>query len=625
MPPRDRSTSWFGLFKRGAGKSSPASFGDQGARTKQRAVHGWDKRLVQSLTSARLPTWRQIRHLPEVLSSSDGLRLRLGSLLFVIGLAIVGVAFYYAHTVFGPARGGELIEGVVGSPRSLNPVLSVSNDVDNDLMRLMYSRLFTVDGDGNLTPDLVSSYDVSPDQKTYTLTIKGGVKWQDGEALTADDVLFTFGLIQDPAWKSPLHVTFKDVTVEKPDDRTIKLTLKDPYSQFLRLLDFGILPRHVWKDVDPQSAPMADASLKPIGSGLFAFDELRRDKRGFVMSYTLKRNEQYYGQLPYLDRITFQFYPDYLSALDALEKRQITSLSFVPRDMRKQVTSLASVTPVSLELPQATAVFFNPNVNAILKDREVRRALIMGIDKGRILFDVLGGDGHPLDRPALPGFSATSTNPIPFNVAGAGALLDSLGWKLDPADGLRKRVTPADRKTKTPEKTETLHLTLTTVDQPESMSVASILKSGWTALGVDVTISAVPASDIHRMVIAPRSYEALLYSQLMAADSDPYPFWHSSQIKDPGLNLAMFNDREADDALEAARKATDTGAREQAYLKFLSVLADQLPAAFLYSPSYTYAIPAGMKGFSGTWVNSPSDRFATVASWYLQTARVWKK
>lgn len=585
--------------------------------------------MVHSLTSARLPTWRQIRHLPEVLSSNDSFRLRVGGLLLVIGLAVVGTAFYFSHTVFGPAVGGEIVEGVVGTPRSLNPVLSVSNDVDNDLMRLAYSRLFTTDGGGNLTPDLVEKYDVSSDLKTYALTIRDDAKWHDGQALTADDVLFTLALIQDPAWKSPLHATFKDVTVEKTDERTIKLTLKEPYAAFLSLLDFGVLPRHVWKDVVPQNAAMTEASLKPIGSGAFAFGEMRRDKRGFVLSYTLKRNEGYYAQPPYIERLTFRSYPDYASAIEALRNRQIDSLSFVPRDMRADLNGLANITPVPLELPQATAVFFNPGQNEALKDKEVRRALIMGIEKVRILFDVLGGDGHPLDRPSLPGFSATSSNPVPFNLDGGAALLESLGWKLDPTTHLRARVTPPSTKAsggKSAEaKTETLHVTLTTVDQPESLNVASIVKNGWAAMGVDVSIEAVPASDIHRSVIAPRAYQALLYSQLLAADSDPYPFWHSSQIKDPGLNLAMFADRDADDALEAARTTTDPAARQEDYKKFLSVLADQLPAAFLYSPSYTYAIPAGLKGFGGKWVNSPSDRFATVASWYLKTARVWKK
>jgi peptide/nickel transport system substrate-binding protein len=619
VPSSDGSRSIFGRFKRDAGRSRPADFGDRKTWPADRGVQGWDKRLVHSLTSARLPSWRQIWHLPEVLSSSDGAKLRLGALLFAAGLAVVSIAFYYAHTAFGPAVGGEVIEAVVGTPRSLNPILSVSNDVDNDLTRLTFSRLFTVDGGGNLATDLVTDYSASPDLKTYTLTIRDDATWHDGQPLTADDVLFTFSLIQDPAWKSPLYATFKDVSVEKIADRKIKLTLKQPYAQFLYLLDFGILPKHVWSTVDPQNEQMAEADLKPIGSGPFLFANLSRDKRGFLLSYSLKRNEKYYAKPPYLEKITFEFFPDYASAIDALRKRQVTSMSFVPRDMRGELHGLSNVLPVSLGLPQVTAVFFNAANNPVLKDSDVRRALIMSIDKVRIVFDAMGGDAHPIDHPALPGLSANSTNPIPFNLAGAGALLDNLGWKVDPSDGLRKR---SDKKSKTP---ETLAVTLTIVDQPESQHVAQIIKDGWSALGIQVTLDAVASSEMHRTVLAPRAYEALLYSQLLGADSDPYPFWHSSQVKDPGLNLAMFADKDADAALEQARQTSDPNVRQEAYRKFLAVLADRLPAAFLYSPSYTYAIPSDLKGFSGSWVNNPADRFATVAGWYLKTGRVWKK
>ncbi len=579
---------------------------------------------MHSLASARLPTWRQIRHLPEVLSSNDSVRLRLGAGLLLLGLLLVGGGLYFSHTAIGPAVGGTITEGVVGSPRSLNPILSISNDVDNDLTRLMFSRLFTTDGAGRVTPDLVANYGVSPDQKTYTLTLRDDAKWHDGQPLTADDVLFTFSLIQDPAWKSPLLTFFKDVTVAKADDHTVTLTLKEPYAQLLSHLNFGILPRHVWKDVDPQDAATAEVSLKPVGSGPFKFDDVKRDKRGFVMTYTVARNAAYYGQVPYLEKITFQFYQDYDSALDALRKRQVDSLSFVPRDRREDLKSLAHVTAISLELPQVTAVFFNPSNNAALKDKGVRRALTMAIDKGRILFDVLDGDGHPIDHPVLPGLGATSTAPVPYNLEAAGSLLDSLGWKIDGTDGLRKRLTAAAPKSKTPPQSETLSVTLTTIDQPESLNTATIIKNGWTALGVSVTVNAVAPSDIYRDVIKPRAYEALLYGQLLGGDLDPYPFWHSSQIQDPGLNLAMFADRDADAALEAARRTADPSVRTQQYAKFLSILADQQPAAFLYSPSYTYAIPADLKGFGGTRVNDPSDRFATVASWYLKTSRQWK-
>ncbi len=610
---RERSVSLFDRLKRGWKRRPSASF---------REHEGWDKRLVQSLTSARLPTWRQIRHLPEVLSSSDSLRLRLGIGMFAIGLALVSGGFYFSHTHVAPTVGGTVTEGVVGTPHSLNPILALSNDVDNDLTRLVFSRLFTTDGNGRVVPDLVENYTVSADQKTYTLTLRDGVRWHDGQALMADDVLYTFSSIQDHARKSPLQPFFKEVAVEKPDDITIKLTLKEPYAQFLSHLTFGILPRHVWKDVNPQDAQMAEANLKPIGSGPFKFDDLRRDKRGFVLSYTLARNASYYQPAAYLEHLTFQFYQDYDSALEALRKRQVDSLSFVPRDKREELKSQSHVVAVSLELPQVTAVFFNPRQNAILKDKNVRRALTMAIDKGRILFDVLDGDGHPVDHPVLPGMSATSTISIPYNLAAAGALLDSLDWKIDATDGLRKKTTSTGKKGETT--SETLALTLTTVDQPESLNTATIIKNGWAALGVDVTLNAVSASDMHRTVIRPRAYDALLYGQLLGSDLDPYPFWHSSQIQDPGLNLAMSADRQADDALETARRMADPSLRQQAYAKFLSVLSDEQPAAFLYSPSYTYAIPAALKGFGSIRVTDPSDRFATITSWYLKTSRQWK-
>lgn len=609
---RDRSRSLFGRFSRGKGRRSSASLREQS---------GWDKRLVHSLASARLPTWRQIRHLPEVLSSNDSFRLRLGAVLLLAGFVLLGVRYYYAHTEIGPSVGGEIVEAVVGTPRSLNPILSVSNDVDNDLTRLLFSRLFTVDGSGRVVPDLVEDYDISADQKTYTFVIRDNARWHDGEPLTADDVIFTLALIQDPAWKSPLLPLLKDVKFEKSGERTVALTLAEPYAQFLSRMNFGILPRHVWKDVLPQDAAMAEASLKPIGSGPFKFGDMRRDKRGFVLSYTIERNADYYKEAPYLEKMSFHFYPDFETALEALRKRQVHSLSFVPRDMRAELSGLSHVIPVSLELPQVTAVFFNTRNNDALKDKDVRRALTMAIDKIRILFDVLGGDGHPLDRPALPGMSATSTTPVPFRIDEAGVLLDNLGWKIDPEDGLRKKDVDKDPKTDM----KTLSVALTTVDQPENLNVASIIRNGWAALGVEATVNAVPASEIHRTVIKPREYEALLYGQLMGTDPDLYPFWHSTQVQDPGLNLAMFANDDADDALEEARRTAEPAARQEAYRKFLGVLAEEIPAAFLYSPSYTYPMPTELKGFTGTRVASPSDRFATVSAWYLETARVWKK
>ena len=574
--------------------------------------NAWNSRLVQSLSRTRFPSWRQIRHLPEVLSSNDSLRLQLGVLCVLFGLGIFGTQFYFSHSQMVPAIGGILTEGLVGTPRSLNPVLAPSNDVDADLARLTYSSLFAADADGALSPDLVDTFDISADQKTYTLNLRQA-KWHDGQALTADDVIFTFSLLQDPNWKSPLQAEFRDVTVDKVSDSTVRFSLKSPFAPFLSELTFGIAPKHIWKNVNAQDVLQAEANLKPVGSGPFEFSDVTRDGRGFVLTYDLKRNPDYFRQAPYLEGISFRFYPDFAGAVDALKKHQVDSLGFVPRDLRTDLASVGRTVVVSLELPQYTAVFFNQTRNPVLKDKAVRQALAMSVNKSRVLLDVLHGEGRPIDGPPLPGNSASNTES--FEPETAGKMLDEDGWKID-TDGLRKKTIS---KTVVP-----LRLTLTAVNQPESMAAADIIKQSWTAIGVGVEIFPVEPSDAYRTVIKPRAYDALLYGQLLGADPDPYPFWHSSQAGDPGQNLAMLVNRQADDAIEKARATTDEPTREAQYGKFQAVLANEIPAVFLYSPTYAYPMPDELKGFAGTRIPAPSDRFATVTQWYLKSKRAWK-
>lgn len=580
---------------------------------------------MHSLANTRFPSWRQIRHLPEVLSSNDNLRLQVGSVLVLFGLAVFGARFYYSHTQLVPAVGGTMTEGIVGTPRSLNPILAISNDVDSDLVRLTYSSLFAADGNGALTPDLVDGYTVSPDQKIYTLRLLPA-KWHDGKPVTADDVVFTFSLLQDPNWKSPLQTEFIDVAAQKIDDGTVRFTLKSPFAPFLSELTFGIVPEHVWKDVSPQDVLQAEANLKPVGSGPFEYSDLKRDGRGFVLSYDLKRNPGYYRQTAFLEGLSFRFYPDATAALDALKRQEVDSLSYVPRDLRTNLSSISQTVAVSMELPQYMAVFFNQSRNVALKDKAVRQALALATNTSRIMLDVLHGEGHPIDGPPLPVSSATGT--IAFNPDSAGTLLDAAGWKIDKADGIRKKTTTVATKTKTgtvnTQSAVPLHITLTAVDQPESLATAKIIKDSWVAIGVAVDLNAVAVADASRTVVKPRDYEALLYSQLLGPYSDPYLFWHSSQANDQGQNLALFVNRQADDAIEAARATTDPSVRQTQYGRFLTVLANEVPAVFLYSPSYVYPLPANLKGFTGTRTSAPSDRFATVTGWYLKTQRAWK-
>ncbi|MCX6747780.1 MAG: ABC transporter substrate-binding protein [Candidatus Nomurabacteria bacterium] len=138
-----------------------------------------------------------------------------------------------------PMAGGSINEGIVGTPRFINPVLA-SSDADKDLVSLVYGGLMRKDKNGNLIPDLAEKVDISKDGLTYTFTLKDEIFFHDNTPVTADDVLFTISKIKDEVLKSPLKANWDGVSVEKIDLKTIKFTLKQPYTSFLENVILGI-------------------------------------------------------------------------------------------------------------------------------------------------------------------------------------------------------------------------------------------------------------------------------------------------------------------------------------------------------------------------------------------------
>ena len=116
----------------------------------------------------------------------------------------------------------------------------------------------------------------------------------------------------------------------------------------------------------------------------------------------------------------------------------------------------------------------------------------------------------------------------------------------------------------------------------------------------------------------------LLFGENLGSDPDPFPFWHSSQNEYPGLNLAIFSNKTVDQLLEDARKTSDWETRKKDYLQFQKIVAQELPAIFLYNQTYTYPQDSSVKGFDVKNISMPSDRFANLSEWYEKTKRIWK-
>lgn len=116
----------------------------------------------------------------------------------------------------------------------------------------------------------------------------------------------------------------------------------------------------------------------------------------------------------------------------------------------------------------------------------------------------------------------------------------------------------------------------------------------------------------------------LLFGEVLEIIPDPYPFWHSSQVKDPGLNLAKYENKSADKLLESARVSLDEETRAKKYQEFQDILIGDAPALFLYSPEYIYYVSKNIKGVDAKIIAEPSKRFANIEGWFIKTKRAWK-
>ena len=171
---------------------------------------------------------------------------------------------------------------------------------------------------------------------------------------------------------------------------------------------------------------------------------------------------------------------------------------------------------------------------------------------------------------------------------------------------------------------EFLTLQLTAVNQPENVRAAELLKNALQTIGFKVVVNIVSVSNLTNTVLPERDYEALLYGQILNGVVDLYPFWHSSQLSHPGLNLAGLSDKDADKLLQTARQTSDESVRAESYKNFQKILDKETTAVFLYSPKYTYLLPARIQGFGVERIGIPADRFNNIGDWYMKTKKEFR-
>lgn len=601
-----------------------------------------DKKLVLSLSKSRIPKLKQLKYIKKYLSKSE-LWLLYGSIAMILFSAVCwGTYFYFTNLEIVPKKGGEYSEGLVGTPKYINPLYEKVSDVDNDISKLIFSSLFKRNKNGELAKDLVEGYQISDDRKVYSLKIRNDVKWHNGARLTANDIYFTFNAIKEPEYKSPLRASFTGVTIEMIDDYNFKFVLSNPYAAFLELLIFGIMPAEIWSFIQPEAANLAGLNLEPIGSGAYRYSGLIKEKKlGTIKEYKLIVNEDYYGQKPYAD-INFKFYATFADAVNALNNNEIDGLSYLPSELKENIITPKTFSFHNLYLPQMTVLFFNQEKNPVLADKALRQAMAYAIDKNFLINDLLDGGAYSVSGPILPNSFVyyNEQKEYDYNISEAKKLLDSIDWKI--VEITEEMIEQANNDIKSEDedvrakaekiiqagsgawlkKDENfLTVNLRTIDREEYQKITEEVKNYWEAIGIKVAVEIIPASQAQAMVIKPRDYELLFYGQTLGADPDPYSFWHSSQANEHGFNIANFINKDVDKLLEDARLTSEISVRQENYQKFQEIIAEEVPAIFMYSPLYTYVQGNSVKGFDVKNIFTPSDRFNNINEWYLETEK----
>ncbi len=530
-----------------------------------------------------------------------------------------------------PKHGGALVEGIVGTPRFVNPLLAAS-DADHDLTQLVYSGLLRAQPDGSMVPDLAESYTESPDGLTYSFVIRNTAVWSDGVPVTADDVVYTVEEAQDPTLKSPRFVNWQGVSVEKTGEKAVAFKLKQPYAPFIYNLSLGILPAHLWKNLSSDQMPFSSLNTNAVGSGPFVISSVTRSSDGIPTEFSLRSNPSYALGEPYIADLYIKSFPTEQALSDALQSKAVDSASNLSPATAGKVKASGSARILSAPLTRVFGVFFNQSQDEVLVHKEVRQALDAATDKDALIKNILQGYGTAIDGPLPPSVAeklsaesgalsltaSSSALQASSTLASAAQLLTKGGWKKDPATGIYG----LKAKTKG-SATTTISLTLSTADIPELVLAAKKLQENWNAVGIQTDVQVYEPSDLNQSIIRPRKYDALLFGLVTGRNSDLYPFWHSSQRLDPGLNIALYTNPKADKLLEKMRLATSSDALSSEYADLKSMIDADTPAIFLWSPDFLYAIPAKLHGVKLGEITASSDRFLGAEKWYVETDHVW--
>ncbi|MGH2465658.1 MAG: ABC transporter substrate-binding protein [Candidatus Limnocylindrales bacterium] len=498
-------------------------------------------------------------------------------------------------------------EGIVGSPSSITP-LTARTQADRDLSRLVFSGLVARGADSTYVPDLAASWTTDSSGKTWTFSLRSGAQWQDGTPVTADDVVFTVGLLKDPAYRGPLAGSWREVTVARIDAQTVQFTLASPIAGFLEDALVGILPQHLLAGTPVTDLADSTFANEPVGSGPFRLVHWDATSADLIPASTSAAPALVPG-------FELEFFSDSAKLAAAYRSGSLDSAVALDPAAALDVSKL----PGSRLLAYPTTTFTSVAINLRpghpeLAPIAVRKALLQALDRPAMVTSVLAGLGTQADSPVPPGswaFDPKASPPVKANPTAAAAALKAAGW------------TKAAAGWEAPKAKVPFALELLSPDDasnPIAWSAAEIVTSQWRTFGLKVShVGLAPTELVSRLSAG--TFVAALVDVNIGIDPDLYPLFASSQALSGGANITGIQDSTLNGLLVAARQPGTDAARRTAFSKLEAALAGNPAMLPLFFEDDLVVVDSRVSGPSIQPLADLSDRFWDVLAWRLADGR----
>ena len=526
--------------------------------------------------------------------------------------ALVQIMWYDdSYRVESFANGGDYTEAVLGEVNSMNP-LYAANNAERTLGRLLFANLVSPDASGHNKGELAKTVKMDDSGKIWTVTLRDGILWSDGEAITADDVIYTIDLIRDASAKTTVSADFSRVTVKKIDDKTIEFTLPSTYVDFADTLEFPIVPKHILGDISPALIYESDFSTNPVGSGPFVLKTMQLNSSTSLNTRTiyLSRNDNYFLSDTKLDLFTLKTYKKRDDIVEALNAKEVTATA---EDISGDAWLSSDISERESLLNGGVFAFFNTE-NGVVKDANFRQAIRRSVNMQTVRDGL--SEMRALDYPILVRQENLEYPDVPgYDIGVAKELLEKAGCSYNESGKVQDKNGEEIKLRAVVQKRGLL-------TQVAERFVEEIRQLG---VGIELTIfdEEQTSADFFSTVVRPRDYDILFYEVDLGVSADPFVYYSSTQASAGGWNFSNYSNGLVDDALLSAHTTTNMAIRKAKYEYFLKAWMSDTPAIGIYQSSLNYYYNYDVKIFSENAVlTDVYDRFGDVRFWAADKATV---